>query len=154
MNVISEEVLELRHTIGAPVDVAFDAWTSPAQVEDWWGPHGYKTKVLKLEAFEGGEFLFRMTGPSGASCLMSGIYTRFERPNLLAFIVKDHCIADIPNEVRVPNRSSQVEVRFEGYSGKTEIVLRHSGLDLDYRLLAEVGWSQSLERAQQVLQKR
>ena len=147
----TERVLEIRHTLRASLEEAFDAWTEPALVEAWWGPHGYRTKVLKLDATEGGSFLFQMTGPSGASCPMSGTYTKIERPTVLAFTVQEHCVADIPDNVSEPERPSRVEVRFEPRGDTTEITLRQTGLAADYMQLANVGWSQSLERVLTVL---
>ena len=150
----SDQALEVRTILNASPEEVFDAWTTPELVEAWWGPHGYRTKVLKLEAVEGGTFLFQMTGPSGASCPMSGTYTKVERPHLLAFTVEEHCVADIPDDVAEPERASRVEVRFASKAGKTEIVLQQIGLSTDYMQLANVGWSQSLERISVRLQSQ
>lgn len=141
------KALEVRHLLDASSEQAFDAWLTPAVVELWWGPHGHRTKVLRLEAVVGGAFAFEMTGPSGASCAMRGTYTTIERPHVLAFDVTDHCVADIPEHVRVPTKPSNVVVRFIATGGKTEIILIQTGLAADYELLADVGWSHSLERA-------
>ena len=142
----ADRALEIRYTLNASPEEAFDAWVTPEIVEAWWGPNGYRTKVLKLDAVEGGSFLFQMTGPSGASCPMSGSYTKIERPDLLAFTVEEHCVADMPDGVAEPEQPSRVEVRFKSKDGKTEIVLQQIGLSTDYMQLADVGWSQSLKR--------
>lgn len=151
MTVAAEDVLEIRRVINASPDAVFDAWTTPALVEAWWGPHGYLTRVIELDAVVGGQFLFQMTAPSGASCPMSGTYTKVERPRRLAFEVAEHCIADIPHDVREPSGPSHVDITFEGNGETTEIVLRQKGLAADYRMLANGGWSQSLERTAEVL---
>lgn len=151
MTVAAAERLEIRHVVGVPPEDAFDAWTTPELVEEWWGPHGYRTEVLRLDAVEGGRFSFRMIAPSGATCPMSGTYTKVDRPRLLVFEVTDHCVADMPGDVRPPSRPSLVEVRFEGRGESTEIILAQTGLDADYRALANVGWSQSLQRAETAL---
>lgn len=147
MTVAAEDVLEIRRIIKASPDTVFDAWTTPELVEAWWGPHGYRTEVLELDPVVGGRFLFQMTAPSGASCPMSGTYTKVERPHRIAFEVAKHCVADIPDTVRKPSEPSHVDIRFENDGEATEIVLRHWGLAADYRILANGGWSQSLERA-------
>ncbi|BAQ18631.1 SRPBCC family protein [Methyloceanibacter caenitepidi] len=153
MTAVTEDVLEIRRVIDASPDAVFDAWTTPELVEAWWGPHGYRTRVIELDAVVGGHFAFQMTAPSGASCPMSGTYTKVERPRRLAFEVAEHCIADVPDDVREPSGPSQVEIRFEANGETTEIVLRQKGLAADYRMLANGGWSQSLERADEVLRR-
>ena len=142
----SEEVLQVRHLVNASREATFDAWTTPEVVEDWWGPHGYRTKVEWLDARQGGRFVFQMTGPSGASCPMTGTYVKVERPHLLAFDVEHHCIADMPDHIRAPSRTSHVEVRFMARGNATEVILLQRGLLSDYRMLAEAGWSQCFAR--------
>ncbi|NJO32292.1 MAG: SRPBCC domain-containing protein [Rhodospirillales bacterium] len=138
--------LEIRHTVDAPLDDVFDAWTLPHLLETWWGPEGYRTVVEKLEARTGGMFIFRMTAPSGASCPMAGTYIEVSRPTSLSFEVVDHCVADMPGTVRPPSRPSRVDIQFQARGDKTDIVLVQTGLAQDYQILAEVGWDQSLER--------
>ena len=140
------ERLEIRRWFKASRDSVFRAWVEPEMVEQWWGPVGYQTKVERLDPRPGGSFFFVMTGPSGASCPMSGTYFAVVRPSLLAFELKDHCIADMPNEVEPPTMPSRVNVRFEARGEQTELVLTQTGLAKDYQLLAEGGWSQSFDR--------
>ncbi|MEZ5933211.1 MAG: SRPBCC domain-containing protein [Alphaproteobacteria bacterium] len=142
----AEGRLEVRHTVDAPLDDVFDAWIEPRLLETWWGPEGYQTVVEKLEARAGGRFIFQMTAPSGASCPMTGTYIEVHRPTSLSFEVADHCVADMPDTVRSPSRPSRVDIRFEAKGDKTDIVLVQTGLALDYQMLAQIGWGQSLER--------
>ncbi|MEO1608311.1 MAG: SRPBCC domain-containing protein [Pseudomonadota bacterium] len=147
----SDEALELHHFLPVPLEDAFDAWTTPPLIEEWWGPHGYRTKVIELNAAVGGKFVFEMTGPSGASCLMCGTYTRFDRPHHLAFEVVEHCTADMPQNIEAPSQPSHVEINFEVSGNGTKLILRQTGLAADYRMLANIGWSQSLERVESAL---
>lgn len=142
----TEERLEVRHVVDASVDDVFDAWIEPRLLETWWGPEGYQTVVEKLEARAGGKFVFRMTAPSGASCPMTGTYIEVNRPTSLSFSVEHHCVADMPDTVRPPSRTSRVDVTFEARGDSTKILLVQTGLAADYQMLAEVGWGQSLER--------
>ena len=142
------ERLEIRHRIDAPIEVAFNAWVDPDVIGLWWGPEGFDTTVIKLDARVDGEFVFRMTSPSGDSCPMTGIYLRVEPPCFLSFQVLAHCVADLPDSVRAPASPSQVDVSFTATGDTTEIVLVQTGLATDYQLLAEHGWGQSLQRIQ------
>ena len=147
MNVLhAPRRLEIRHTLDADPDTAFAFWREPELVEQWWGPEGYETVVEELDMRTGGSFRFQMTAPSGASCPMSGTYLAVDPPHTLAFVVEQHCVADIPDSVRPPAGPSNVEVRFQARGSQTEIVLVQSGLAMDYQMLAEGGWGNCLVR--------
>ncbi len=146
---VTKEKVVIRHIVDLSPDEAFDAWINPKLVEKWWGPEGYRTVVEKLDARPGGDFIFQMTAPSGASCPMTGTYTAIERPTSLSFEVRDHCVADMPDTVRPPAHPSHVVVAFEPHGDKTEIIITQAGLNADYQLLAEGGWGQSLTRLAQ-----
>ena len=146
----SKERLEVKHVLNVPIHDAFNAWRDPGCVEEWWGPEGYQTKVEVLDMRPGGAFLFQMTAPSGASCPMSGTYIRVDDPNVLEFEVHQHCVADIPPEVKEPTRSSHVSVTFSSLGDKTEVTLVQTGLATDYQMLAEVGWTNCFERQERL----
>jgi len=140
------ERVAVSQIIDLAIDEAFDAWLDPAVIPLWWGPEGYHTSVKALDAVVGGHFRFQMTAPSGSSCPMTGTYMRIDRPTALEFEVHDHCVADIPASVEPPTQSSRVEVRFEGFAGKTRITISQAGLTSTYQVLAQTGWGDSLAR--------
>ena len=133
-------------TIAAPARDVFDAWITPALVEDWWGPEGFSVKVHRLNAVAGGSFAFEMISPSGASCIMSGVYKTVEKPERLVFEVHEHCNLDLPDNTAPQTSHSVVTVAFDEYNGTTTVTISHSQLNEDYGLLAAASWSQSLDK--------
>jgi uncharacterized protein YndB with AHSA1/START domain len=63
--------LALERTLDAPVELVWQAWTTPEHIKRWWAPRPYQTIELK----PGGKFFTRMTGPdgfdfSGTACIL------------------------------------------------------------------------------------
>ena len=51
--------------IDAPAALVFNAWTQPKQLEQWWGPNGFKNTVHEMDVVEGGITRIVMHGPDG-----------------------------------------------------------------------------------------
>jgi uncharacterized protein YndB with AHSA1/START domain len=70
----------------APRDLVFQAWTDPAHLAHWWGPHGFTSPVCTFEARAGGRIRIDMRAPDGGIYPMTGEVRAFDPPNRLAFI--------------------------------------------------------------------
>ena len=136
----------VRHTIDAPPNEVFEAWLSPALIEEWWGPEGFTTKVLELDANVGGRFSFEMTAPSGQSCCMTGAFRVIERPNLLVMDMADHCNIGLPESIEPQLESSVLRVEFVKRGMQTEVTLTHSPLNSGYSALAAASWGDALSK--------
>ncbi len=135
-----------RHQIDASPDDVFAAWVTPQILETWWGPEGFTTTVRRLDLVEGGRFAFEMTAPDGASCVMTGVYKKIDRPTLLVFEIIDHCNLNLPHGVRPQQEPSLVTVRFSDCEGKTEIAVSHSLLNAEYAFIAVRSWSSAIAK--------
>jgi uncharacterized protein YndB with AHSA1/START domain len=74
----------LFRMLEAPPEVVFDAWTDPAQLEAWWGPHGFTTTTTAIDVRPGGEWLFTMHGPDGTDYPNRIAYETIDPPSYLA----------------------------------------------------------------------
>lgn len=135
-----------RHQVDAPPDDVFAAWVTPQILETWWGPEGFTTTVRRLDPVEGGRFAFEMTAPDGASCVMTGVYTKIDRPTLLVFEIIGHCNLNLPHGVRPQQKPSLVTVRFSDCEGKTDIAVSHALLNAEYQTLTAFNWSGALAK--------
>jgi uncharacterized protein YndB with AHSA1/START domain len=140
------KIAEITQLIDGTPDEVFRCWLVAELIEDWWGPDGFTTKVLKLEAEEGGAFIFQMTSPDGESCNMTGTYQKIDRPTLLVFDVDSHCNIGIPPHVTPQLDQSRVTVTFKPVGGQTELTVQHSGLGSSYMELATVSWGQTMTK--------
>jgi uncharacterized protein YndB with AHSA1/START domain len=61
----SERDMVVTRRFHAPIDLVWDAWTSPAHLEAWWGPTGFRTTTTHFDLSAGGQWVYTMHGPDG-----------------------------------------------------------------------------------------
>ena len=57
--------ITITRTLNAPVDLVWEAWTTPEHIAQWWGPNGFTNTISKMDMQPGGEWLLVMHGPDG-----------------------------------------------------------------------------------------
>lgn len=57
--------IKLTRTLNAPVDLVWEAWSSPEHIANWWGPNGFTNTISKMDMQPGGEWNLVMHGPDG-----------------------------------------------------------------------------------------
>ena len=57
--------LVLEHTINAPVELVWKAYTNPEHLKRWFAPRPYEISECELDLRPGGIFRIRMVGPDG-----------------------------------------------------------------------------------------
>ncbi|CAN5551454.1 SRPBCC domain-containing protein [soil metagenome] len=112
--------LEIERTYEAPIDVVFDAWTSPEVMRRWWQAEtGWSTSDAVADLRIGGDIRVVMHDPAkGVDHGGGGVYTEIERPNRLAFTWlwdDDH-------------RGTLIEINFAEVAASTKVTFKHSGL--------------------------
>lgn len=55
----------ITRLLPAPVELIWQAWTSPEHIANWWGPEGFTNTVHTMEVKDGGEWRLTMHGPDG-----------------------------------------------------------------------------------------
>jgi len=58
------ELLILR-TLDAPIELVWEAWTTPDHIAKWWGPDGFTNTITEMDVIPGGEWNLTMHGPDG-----------------------------------------------------------------------------------------
>jgi uncharacterized protein YndB with AHSA1/START domain len=93
----SPKPTQLERTYDAPVELIWELWTTPAGLEQWWGPDGFQTRVSELELRPGGQarYVMTATGPEQLAFVQSlgmplssefrRTFTEVERPTRLAY---------------------------------------------------------------------
>jgi uncharacterized protein YndB with AHSA1/START domain len=137
-------VLELGCALAAPRERVFRLLTDPAEVATWWGPHGFTTPEVQLDAAVGGAYRFRMQPPEGEAFHLSGRFLAVDRPRRLVFTFGWE-------EPAPDDTETVVTVLLAPGGAGTELSLRHEGFASAERLaLHRDGWSQTLERLRAV----
>lgn len=134
----------------ASPDAAFDAWTNPASLEKWFGPSGYRAKVLSHDLHPGGTWRFLMVAADGQSFHHFGTFLEVDPPRWLAFTwASEEQVEGWRDEQGEPTR---VTVEFEPRTGGVEVRITHERLQTDAaRQALTHGWRGSLERLSSAL---
>lgn len=144
------EILITR-VFDAPRDVVWRAWTEPRQVEQWWGPRGFSTKVDELDLQPGGRTRYVMTGPDGKEYPGSGTF--IEIVPMERFVTTDefeegydYGMDDLPEGVVLTCEFEPLE----GQPNKTRLTLRLEHPNVEERRKHEemgvvAGWNSSFD---------
>jgi uncharacterized protein YndB with AHSA1/START domain len=145
-----ERNLVLTRIIDAPRELVFKAWTDPGQMARWWGPKGFTNPVCEVDAKPGGALRIVMRAPDGAEYPMKGVFQEVVEPERLVF-----------TNIAVDNQGNHIlegltTVTFAEHDGKTKLTLQTNavavvGYAAQYLEGMEAGWTQSLERLEELV---
>ena len=143
----------LTRIIDAPRELVWKAWTDPAMLARWWGPHGFTNPRCEADVRAGGKILIHMQAPDGTIFPMTGTFDEVAEPECLVFRavpVDDNGTALL---------ESLTTVTFHDLGGRTKVIVHASAAPLqpvaDQMLKGmEAGWSQSLERLAELVAGR
>lgn len=106
----------LTRVFDAPRELVFQAFTDPAHLPHWYGPHFFSNTVHAIDVRPGGVFRYTMHGPDGTDWPNRISYREITRPER---IVYDHGedVDDDPN-------AFHVTVTFSAEDGGTRVTMR------------------------------
>ena len=140
--------LEIKRFINAPPSRVYEAWTDPAQLKEWWGPEGVRTRNLSADARVGGKYRWDLVNQEGEEMSVFGEYRELVPEKRIVFTWKwdDDELWD--------NRTSLVTVEFSDRDGGTEVRLRHEQLpSQESRDRHSQGWNSILDRLEHFVGK-
>jgi len=73
--------LVFERTFDATVEQVWKAFTDPALVPRWWGPHGTTTRVAEMDVRPGGAWRYVSSAPDRDDVTFYGEYLEIEPPN-------------------------------------------------------------------------
>ena len=139
---MSEHTLTITKHLPAAPEVVFDAWTTPEDMTNWFGPSMVPVSVPKLELRVGGEYRVDMHG-EGKDYIHTGKYLEIDRPNKLVF--SWFLQGGQENETVVT-----LDLKAEG--GGTLLTLTHERFSTaESRDGHKKGWTEIVERLEDVL---
>ncbi|HKV52054.1 MAG TPA: SRPBCC family protein [Gemmatimonadaceae bacterium] len=141
MTTTTANAVRVTQIIRASRERLFDAWTTPADLAQWWrmDEPGWAFAGASLDLRVGGAYRLGMTGPDGAPHVAVGVYREVQRPVRLAFTW---------DWEEPGNRVGEtlVTVEFKTVSADaTEVILTHERFPDALRASGhERGWTQLL----------
>ena len=134
----TEPSLTIVRRIRAPLARVYDAWTDPARLSQWWGPHHTEVEAAELDVRVGGAFRTVLREENGERHEVSGVYTEGEPERRLVFTW---------SWISTPERRSRVTVEFRSLAEGTEVTLTHDRFaDAEAATRHRRGWTESFER--------
>jgi len=145
MNAGTGLVLRLERVFPASRAAVYSALTDPEELGRWWGPRGFTAPSVEFEPRVGGGYRIAMQPPEGGLFHLSGEFREVEPPARLAYTFRwDPPAAD--------DRETVVILALEDRGETTKVILTQGEFATEERYaLHEAGWSESLERLQQLL---
>ncbi len=144
-NTTPDTTLVIERLIDAPPDVVFHAFTNPASLEQWWGPHGFATRHWTIDLRVGGAFRYEMyVVDTGEGHWCSGVYSVVE-PNTR---LTSTAIIEWGEGSNLPDVGEMlIDIQFIPEGPKTRIIATQSRLpDASWVGNATEGWSQQFEK--------
>lgn len=142
-----------ERVLAAPRALAWKAWTEPRHLAQWWGPHGFTNPVCKVAVRPGGPLRIVMRAPYGVDYPMTGVFHEVEKPRRLAFL----SVAWDENGGALLTSLATATFAAQGAKTKLTVLATAIGLvPISKPMLGgmKTGWSQSLERLAEYVQKR
>jgi len=137
MTVDDKAVLIVKRMFDAPPARVFDAWMEREQFEQWIGPEGVRCEVPVYEPQVGGRYRIVMHLSDGRVIPVVGVFKSIDRPRGFSMSWKWES----------GEEDSLVTVALRDVGGKTELTLRHDGLQtVENRDGHEVGWNSALNK--------
>ncbi|MHB8719494.1 MAG: SRPBCC family protein [Candidatus Dormibacteria bacterium] len=143
-----------RHFDASP-DRVFDAFTDPAQLVQWWWPHGFSCPAAEVDLRVGGTYRIAMTWPGAVevenqfSHAMGGEYFEIDRPHHL--VMSGRVFNDEQGELF----ATLIDLTLDVHDGGTLLTMRQSyfePLPPPQALAgAEQGWSEQLDKLDALL---
>ncbi len=135
-------VLIVKRMFDASPARVFDAWLEHEQFQSWIGPEGVNCDVPVFEPRVGGRYKIVMHMSDGSIIPVVGAFKSLDRPKGFSMTWKWESGDD----------NSLVTVTLRDVGGKTELTLRHDGLQTAENCAAhERGWNSTLNKMGRLL---
>jgi uncharacterized protein YndB with AHSA1/START domain len=128
--------------------VVFGAFSDPNELAKWWGPRGFSTPSLELEARVGERYRIEMQPPQGDHVYLTGQLREVDPPARLAFTF----VWEDPDPDDV---DTVVDLSFRDLSKSTEVSLRQGPFKTEARRrLHRDGWTDSFDKLERLMSVR
>lgn len=142
----------VSRTFRATKEAAFDAWTNPASLAQWFGPPGFRAEILTHDLRVGGDWRFLMTDDKGQGFHHFGTFIAIEPVERLAFTwASEEQVEGWRDETGNP---TLVTVTFDGNADQVTVVITHENLATEAaRRGLTYGWGEGLACLEEFLRR-
>jgi uncharacterized protein YndB with AHSA1/START domain len=137
----------MKRVLPAPRERVFKACTEPDELAKWWGPEGFTAPSIELDLRPGGSYRIAMQPPDGDLFFLAGEFREVDPPAQLAYTFR----WEDPDP---DDQETVVTLSFGDLVESTELVLTQRAFATEgRRALHEQGWTDSLDRLQDLMSR-
>ncbi len=121
--VASKEIV-ISRTFDTPRRKVWQAWTQPRQIEQWWGPRGFTTRVDEMDFEPGGNFKYTMLDADKNEYPSVGVFQEITEPKRI--VATDEFGDSENNEQAAPEglpTGMVTTTAFDEENGKTTVTI-------------------------------
>lgn len=164
-----DNALVIERVFNAPRQAVWEAWTTPSQIEQWWGPEGFTAPSVKIDLKVGGKYIYAMKGPEGSQwdkvMYSAGVFQEIV-PNE-KIVVTDYFSdeegnkadpVDFGQDPDSPDEMRSVITFEDAGEGKTKLTITYPKPENEAQLQAMLksgmkeGWASSLNKLAKVVE--
>jgi uncharacterized protein YndB with AHSA1/START domain len=143
-----ELALHLERVLLAPRALVFRMHTEPDLLAQWWGPKGFTAPGIELDLRVGGSYRITMQPPEGDHFLLSGEFREVSPATRLIYTFR----WEPPDP---DDRETVVHFSLRDQDDSTALTIEQQPFATEARrALHEQGWTESLDRLQEVISRR
>jgi len=151
---MKDRTLRITHTLYAPIEDVWDAWTNPESMKQWLSPEGMTTPDASVDLKVGGAYRVIMEGKNmpnpdhNGQMAVGGEYLEIEKPTKLVFT---WLWEDSP----VDTHTTKISLLFNKIDeNTTELTITHSGFaDENMQKEHDMGWKSTLRKLDMFIKK-
>jgi uncharacterized protein YndB with AHSA1/START domain len=118
--------LVFERTFDAPREQVWQAFTDPALIPRWWGPHGTTTRVAEMDVRPGGKWRYVSSAPDREDVEFFGEYLEIDPPKGLTwtfmFEVDGLGAQGGPETLTLEDLGGRTKVRSIAHMGSSEMI--------------------------------
>ena len=138
--------LEITRFINAPPARVYAAWTDPAQLREWFGPEGVRTRSIAADVRVGGKYRWDLITQEGEDSAAFGEYRELVPGKKIVFTWQ------WDDDQVWENQTSVVTIELFDRRGGTELRLKHEQLPSEEsRDRHSEGWNSLLDHLEQFI---
>jgi len=119
--------LVIRRVLDAPVELAFDTWTSPEHIRQWMRPEpGMEIPLASMDLRVGGRFRIQMKKPDGEYFTAAGEFREVVRPSRLVYTWDWEVDGRGEEPGELEGNTSLITIEFIARGGQTEFIMTHT----------------------------
>ena len=144
----AELALRLERVLPAPRSLVFRMLVEPELLARWWGPKGFSARNIDLDPRVGGGYRITMQPPDGDAFVLAGEFREIDPGARLAYTFRYE--APDPDD-----RETVVVLSLRDLGESSALTVEQGAFATEARrALHEQGWTESVDRLEELLRSR